>query len=491
MGDKVITFGNIYVAPFEFINLQSLKVVKKMNDHVRLTITGMIPEERKESYVNLADSHTYMRVSLADESGKPKYWFQGIVIRANVTSVRGIYYLAVDAISHTYLMDIKPKKRSFQNPQMSFAGLIRSVLSGYSKADFIDSSTQSRKLGTFFMQYEETDWQFLKRMASQFYTGLVPAAAYTHPKFYFGLPQDQNKGKLEASHYTVQKRAGEYQRALVNRLPGVTDQDFVVYEVESSRVLEIGNEVIFQSRSLVVGEAVTELKNGVLTYTYKLFPRRGLQFKKIYNHKIIGASIQGRVIEVKKDTVRAKLDMDDQQDQSTAHWFPYSTIYASDNNTGWYVMPEVNDQIRIYFPSKKEADGIAISSVLKESPETKLPPKTSNSSPGEGLSDEGSEQSDPMADPSTKWFRTKYGKEISLAKDKIVISSKDMSITISDEHGIDIVSSKNINITAAKDILMSSQNIRIQAGKVELSGKGNTITLENTVEMKGEEVKMN
>ncbi|MFW5436759.1 phage baseplate assembly protein V [Paenibacillus apiarius] len=491
MGDKVLTFGDIHVAPFEFTNLQSLKVVKKMNEHARLTITGIISEERKDSYINLANSQTHMRVSLTDESGKPKYWFQGIVIRVNVKSVRGIYYLAVDAISHTYLLDIKTRKRSFQNPQMSYAGLIQSVLPAYGKSDFIDSASKGKTLGTFVMQYEETDWQFLKRMASRFYTGLVPAAAFDLPKFYFGLPQGQNKGQLEAAHYTVQKRAGEYQQAAEQRIPGVTAQDYAVYEVESDRVLEIGNEVTFKSSPLVVGEAVTEMKDGILTHTYKLFPRRGLQCKKMYNQAIIGASIQGRVIQVRKDNVRAKLDMDDQQDQSTAYWFPYSTIYASENNTGWYVMPEVNDQIRIYFPSKKEEDGIAISSVLKEAPEVKRCPQASSSGAGESVSGGSSEPPDRMADPAIKTFRTKYGKEIMLAPDKIVISSEGMSITISDDQGIAIVSDKNVNITANQDIRMSSSNIRIQADKVELSGNGNTITLEDKVEMKGAEVKMN
>ncbi|WP_236841120.1 hypothetical protein [Brevibacillus formosus] len=64
-------------------------------------------------------------------------------------------------------------------------------------------------------------------------------------------------------------------------------------------------------------------KEGIVTHTYKLYPRLGLARKKQYNHAIIGASIQGRVLQVQKDNVRAKPDMDDQQDQSTAYWFGF------------------------------------------------------------------------------------------------------------------------------------------------------------------------
>ncbi|OBY76477.1 hypothetical protein BBG47_26890 [Paenibacillus sp. KS1] len=169
MQDKVMTFGDIYVAPFEFTNLQSLKVVKQFNEHVHLKITGIIPEEKKDSYAELSDGHGQMRVSLNNESGEPKYWFRGVVTQVSLKSVRGIYYLTAHAVSHSYLLDIEKKKRSFQNPNMSYAGLVRSVLSDYAGSDFIHCASEDEVLDTLAMQYEETDWQFLKRMASPFF----------------------------------------------------------------------------------------------------------------------------------------------------------------------------------------------------------------------------------------------------------------------------------------------------------------------------------
>ncbi|WP_314304791.1 contractile injection system protein, VgrG/Pvc8 family [Brevibacillus parabrevis] len=493
MSSQFFTYKNIQVMPYELTHLQTLKVVKKMNEHARLWFTGIISEEQKDSYVNQTNSQTPVKIVLTDGKGKPTAWFEGIVLRVNVKASRGVYYLSVEAVSYTYLLDVKTKKRSFQNPAMTYANLVKTVLSAYGKADFIDSVTKGKTLGTFIMQYEETDWQFLKRMASRFYTGLVPATTFPLPKFFFGLPSGQDKGKLTAGHYTVHKRVGEFQSDSENKIPGINEQDYTVYEVESEQVLEVGNEVQFKNRPLVVGEAVSEIKDGILTHTYKLFPRKGMYRKKLYNHAIIGASIQGRVLQIQNDNVRAKLDMDDQQDQSTAYWFPYSTIYTSENQTGWYVMPEVNDQIRIYFPSKKEEDGIAISSVLKDIPDAKPDAKKKSGGSGGGAAAAGGSggKNDRMKDPAVKTFRTKYGKEIVLAPDKIVISAGEMSITISDKHGISIVSNQNVNITAGQDINMSGSTIHINAQKIELTGKGNTITLEDKIEMKGSEIKMN
>ncbi|KZE79610.1 hypothetical protein AV654_15010 [Paenibacillus elgii] len=482
MGVSVITYGNIEVGPFELTNLQDLQVIKAFNDHAKLTLTGIVPEERRDSYVQMANAQTQVKVVLTDDDGEQKTWFQGIIRNIQVQAVRGIYYLTVEAASHTCLLDVKLHKRSFQNPKMPYTELIRDILSGYDQADVIDYASDGEAIGTFVMQYEETDWQFLQRMASRFYTGLIPTTGFDSPKFYFGLPRNESVVEIQAAHYTFKKHIADYRNASENHIPGIGEADYIVYEVECARLLDVGQEVVFKSKPLVVGQAVAQMKDSLLTYTYQLYPRQGLAQPRIFNNAIIGASIQGHVLQIRQDTVRAKLDMDEQVDPSTDYWFPYSTIYASENNTGWYCMPEVNDRIRIYFPSNKEEEGIAISSVQRESP-----PSRSASAARHGDSGE-----DRMSDPAVKTFQTKYGKQIMLAPDRIVISSGKMHITISDKEGIEIKSDHNVIISADEDILMTSKNLKIKANKLELKGKEeNVITLENHMEFKGSEIKMN
>ena len=219
----------------------------------------------------------------------------------------------------------------------------------------------------------------------------------------------------------------------------------------------------------------------------------------MYNHSIIGASIQGRVLSVYRDKVRVQLQMDDQQDPSSDFWFPYSTIYASEDNTGWYCMPEKNDSVRIYFPSCKEEEGYAMSSIKRQVPKSEASKSTTQSStssssatvPSAAKESSNSEE-DVMFDPATKTLYTKYGKKIKLAPDHIEISSQDMSIILHDRSGIHIVSSKNININAADQIsLRSNKDINLTADKIELSGNGNSITLDDKTIFSGTEIKMN
>ncbi|MNJ79333.1 hypothetical protein D3C77_773160 [compost metagenome] len=67
-----------------------------------------------------------------------------------------------------------------------------------------------------------------------------------------------------------------------------------------------------------------------------------------------------------------------------------------------------------------------------------------------------------------------------------------MSIILHDQSGIHIVSSKNININAADQIsLTSNKDINLTADKIELSGNGNSITLDDKTIFSGTEIKMN
>ena len=96
-----------------------------------------------------------------------------------------------------------------------------------------------------------------------------------------------------------------------------------------------------------------------------------------------------------------------------------------------------------------------------------------------------------MADPAVKTLQTKYGKKIVLAPDKIVISSGGMSIIVSDSEGITIKSDKDISITAGGELVLSSQMLQLSGDKIELTGKGSTLSLEEDILLSGSEIKMN
>jgi len=112
--------------------------------------------------------------------------------------------LEAEALSHTHSLDVKRKFRSFQNKDMPMAELINKVKEG-SGAIFEDTVTNGAKLNEFTVQYDETDWMFLKRMASRLGSVLTPQADSDKPKFWFGLPRGKDKKFKDGFHFTVNK----------------------------------------------------------------------------------------------------------------------------------------------------------------------------------------------------------------------------------------------------------------------------------------------
>ncbi len=335
-------------------------------------------------------------------------------------------------------------------------------------------------------------------MASRFHTGLVPDTIHSAPKFYFGVPfQAGAVQKIDAINYRVKKAIGNFLISSKNHLDSITDSDYMYYEVESTQLFKIGNEVTFQAKKLYVYKIVSKLKNGLLKHIYTLTPKNGFSVHTTYNQAIIGASIQGKVIDVAGDKIRIHVDFDEGQEKSTAYWFPYSTIYASEDNTGWYFMPELSDNVRIYFPSNREDEGIAISSVTKAPPQSgAMLAATNPTSQGGGGSAAPPEDSrqDPvrMADPDVKTLRTKHGKQILLAPDRIVISGGGLMISLMDDNGISIISDKNINLKATDKVVINAKQIMINANeKIEMTCKENSIKMEDKMEIKGTEVRAN
>lgn len=168
--EHTVTYGQIEIMPYDFVRLHKLKITKTVNEHAIMICTGIISENNRELYVRASDDKTQVKAFITDENGKRHPLFRGLALNVEEKVVNGVHYLNVEAISHTYELDIKRHKRSFQNPKLTYTGLIESIMSAYPHAETMDVASGKQPIGTFIMQYDETDWNFLKRLASHFYS---------------------------------------------------------------------------------------------------------------------------------------------------------------------------------------------------------------------------------------------------------------------------------------------------------------------------------
>lgn len=154
----------------------------------------------------------------------------------------------------------------------------------------------------------------------------------------------------------------------------------------------------------------------------------------------------GTVQAVKGDKVQVFFhEIDGSYDAGGTQWFPYSTSYSSSDGSGFYCMPEVGDQVRVFMPSNNEKDAFVASSV----------------------------NLNPQSNTRDKSWKAPGGKEILLTDDGIYIICEEekIFINLTAGKGIEITSDKNIEIT-------SDANITLKAGKkIEMKAE-NVISME-------------
>lgn len=509
MSYQTVTYEKLKIAPFE-MTLYELKLEKKIQDHARLHFTGRIAPEMEDQYVKMASNQLPIEMYYTDAKGTPHTLFHGIILKLHVRVDKEAYWLEAEAVSHTYALDIKPQHRAFQDAGMSILSVMKHICSSYSGAAVLNTYNEEKTLGAFTLQYQETDWEFFQRLASHYNAPLMPAVTQNRIGVYIGIPHHSDGGELKATHYRVYKDIQTYKSLVEGAGAKLNEQDFICYEVVTDQIIELGDKVKFKGKALYVLNVVTEMKKGVLTHTYTLRSKASAYQRKMVNKRIIGASIQGKVAQVVRDEVKVSLEYDQNWSKGTAYLFPYSTMYASEDQTGWYCMPEVGDDVRIYFPGPKEAEGIALSTVRK-----KLPTQASGGGQG-GQSNTvtntrtvtntvvKTEQLQPivqnnkddlMADPNTKFIMTPHGQRIMFEASGITIigAGGGASITLRNDGALFLNSSNKITLETGKQIEMVSDTIMLLGNQIEMATKegpaGITID-QGQIRIKGIEILM-
>ena len=107
----------------------------------------------------------------------------------SISSQGDLYKLKLSLISGTYLLDVIEKTRTFQDVNLPYESVVQALVNNYDNCQF-KMELNSKAIGDIVVQYKETDWEFIKRLASQFNSLLIPECTLSGIKFYFGVPLD-------------------------------------------------------------------------------------------------------------------------------------------------------------------------------------------------------------------------------------------------------------------------------------------------------------
>lgn len=453
--------------------LNQFKIKSEINEHATMEVGAVLYEEDIEKYSKRITSLNPITVVLTDGKATDML-FQGIVYQIEIEVVGLIAYLSLKGISYSYLLDIKVRDRSFQDKNMTYGKLIKKLLDGYSQGDFKFSNSQieDSMLNKPYIQYQETDWEFLKRVISKFNIGIVAPMELQGLKIQLDAPNEVKLGDItsQVQQYKVSKDFKHYKLMEQNYKADVAEVDYTAFSILSSKIMSIGTQVIFNQIKLYVKDIKIILEDDVVHFYYTLVPRKGLYMPTIKPSKLVGVSLKGKVIAVKENVVQVHLNIDANQTKSGAYWFPFATVSASKNNVGWYFMPEIGDGVRVYFEDGEEERGVAIQSVPLE-------PSYKN--------------------PNVRYISTIHGKEIKVAPNGIYITAKNeaLYIKLDDEEGISICSDTSINIISKEAInILSGTKIELAAETINLSSGQNgetTVTIHEDILVDAKHVTVN
>ena len=470
-----IDVGKLKVSPFEFESILEIKINKELNEHATLYVCGIIKDDKQFSP---ATDNTEATSIKCENNGE--VYFNGVLKSVKITCVNDVYRLEAHAISNTILLDTMKHKRSFQDNGQDYKSIVEKVIADNSGS--VTFNADPLTVENIILQYDETDWEFAKRLASHTQDVLIPITA-DKPEFHFGVA-DEGSAELETNNLSVAKVFDLIRlfdsvvsvETEKNANPKqMVDGDVEVYTVETDEVVcDLGEILTLNGAPLHICKVVLHFVNSALTFEYTLCQKKVISTPKFYNRAITGLILDGKVLEIENDTVKLKLDDDTErgveEDTDEAHFFKYATGYSAEGHTGWYVMPEEDDIVQLVFPNEDEKYAYATSSVRQE-------------------------DIDKTSDPSIKFWRSTFGdkgsdKEIKMGEKEILITSKDDEtfIQIHEEDGIHIKTPHPISIIGDATItIVSKDDMTIQCGKkmvvsaedsIEISSGGSSIILQ-------------
>jgi hypothetical protein len=177
------------------------------NQHIKLTLNGMLSSPEYKAYINRIGCETRLQLSYLIND-RLALVYQGVITRFYATAEgasndNSIYHITVEALSCTCLLDIVRKSRTFQDKEMLYSEMISKILKDYNGSCFMETINNGERLSSFLLQYQETDWAFLKRVASVFEQGLYANSQTPVPRLYFGRPSGLFRGDLSCYEYSA------------------------------------------------------------------------------------------------------------------------------------------------------------------------------------------------------------------------------------------------------------------------------------------------
>ena len=532
------TVGKIkYIASLQQINIYDAAIDK--DEDIKIIISG--------------------RSNISNENGASddKIFLNGIIDDIKLSEIKtGSLVVEITCISKSIILDRIPRYRSFQDPSLTYSAIAEEINKNYGAngEKIISVGEDMKEVPRMTIQYNETDWEYLKRLAS--YTG-QPVMPY-YDKVLVGFLKNQavqtpnttysQYGKSKKNKRTMYKITGTevypvstpIKLKTRNRAGGEeTENDYYVIE---SRIYNEGNTLkceytLGKQTDYFVDPIPHEKIKGAVIEARTVHIARTDESKSNHGRndgssdnlegKTIGAKPLNKYIEKAennqnenmKERVKASdiavmtLDLTEgllklgengqsfEDKYAGKSYFPYVTPY-SQSNTGFTPAPEVNDRVALYFPNGNETHAIVLGAVNNDGNGRFTNPDKRNFTLGN--SQGGANNGKPMYDFTldSEKFTMSTGNVISMeSSGTINVAGRSNVGVISKTSNVNVIGSKSVNsVVGSSKVTIDPNNINVNGnssvdikGGAKLSATGGQVSIGDgagTTDIKGGKVKV-
>lgn len=418
---SAVTVGEIKIESAVGIDaINEMRMEIKKNSHASIHIEGIIPEEEGDSILFRPLLQEKLRVWIGEE-----VLFNGRIAGIHIQREGNVYEVSLDGISTTQILDGEKRNRTFQNTGSIYHEVMEEVLGNTSGTGLI-FMPEDMPIGMPLYQIEETDWEFVCRLASHLSAGIFASVLSEGIKIYAGLPS----GKV----WNGDKADIVRQRAYMDKENRCLCLDIVSYEN-----WKIGDWLEWQEKRYAIIEKNCCLKGGLLCFGYKISQRRAAAVRKYGNPYHGGLLLPAKVLDVKEEAIRVCFEMDKAQKPEEAYWYPW----RPETGNLMYCMPEKGERVYIKLGNCEGQNAAAVYGV------------------------HGNGKGNPEMKPESRYFTTADGKRMSLLTDSLAFQdlrqTEQLEVRLDDNAGISLTSNKGMLVSAKETIGLKGENIFIQA----------------------------
>lgn len=425
-GMGAITQGEIRVKtalPIRSISHFTMEV--RENHHGAMMLEGEIAEEEWEGALQLPLLNQEVEVE-----GKGELLFAGAIRNVWMGKQGRGYSVSLQGITGTCRLDTGKKNRIFQDVGCTYRQIIRKVLSG-TEESFASFFSEDKVVEAPIFQIEETDWEFILRLASHMGARVTP---------YIGRRAGMAVGMREGGGvHTLEE-------GLCERIWMDEESHGMVRRLRCCENLNVGERIRFRGEELIVLQKDCRLEKGLLYFYYETMPshaarKRKGEAMKYKNPEQDGILLQAVVLDRKEELLKVRFDIEGGQNTVETYWYPW----RPETGNVMYCMPEKGETVYIRLGDSGGGKERVIYGIHKN---------------GKG---------NPEMKPRNRYFTASGQKRMYLLPDEMgfqsLAGSSPLEMRISDSSGMDVISNRKVVLSAKDTIGLRAGNISFRAPK--------------------------